>query len=803
MPRVHGARLPLIALCLIALASPLAARAQEGAKIPSPAERRAELRPLYDQMQTDPEIAALRRQLAANGKDAALIDRVLQAMPISPLDYLEIDMQARHYEIPVAKFVYVQHKRWMELHRPAAEKLYGSAYVEGLLSGWGVDTSRPEPGAPSPNKVLTSLNRNVASPAAEDYEGEIQVAVNPSNLNQLVAASNNWENDQGTDLAIFFSSDGGTTWSYTTAPTSTAYSGFPSCSGIELGGDPAVFWNDNNQVFVNYMLICATAFDTLTSMVVARSDDGGANWVAQGVIKQSWVTGTFEDKNFYVIDNYAASPYHGRHYTCWDRDNNEKIAYSTNNGVSWTEVNVPSAAAGTLDLGCEMAVENNGTLHLIFDTLDCGASSCSNERMFYTKSTTGGTSWTTPVLVRDFNLVSFSGANFPDAQDSRGINPFGAIDVDNSGGACDGRLYVTYTDVPAGKTANDAEVYLATSTNGGTSWSSGLKINDDLLNGRAQFHPTLQVDQSNGHVIVAWHDARHDSGNDSVQAYVGRSLDCGASFEGNEQVTRVSNEFNNWTWSFTNENTSDNPNFNPNQFGEYLGLDVKNGKAYVAWCDTRQFFPNFTTDTEKENLGFAVVDFTTGSTRLNFKSIFSQDGWVAESGENTNAGGGFNSSQAGPAGLIVGDTLADTQFKSIVAFDTSPIPNAATVTVAKLRLRRGTVVGSNPFTVLGNLRADVKTGFFNGNSALEAADFQAAATATAVCTMTNPANDGDWSECSFNAAGLAAINKTGTTQIRVAFSTDDNDDLSADYMGFIPGDTLFSDEMPTLEVTFQ
>ncbi len=791
------------------LASPGRAQsAAAAARLPTTAERLAAQRASYDALQKDPTFKDFQRQFEA-GTGPELLERYLTYLPISPLDYLEIDMQARHYEIAVPKPVYDEHVRWVQLHAERARELYGDVVVDSLLTGWPVDTSVAERQTLATRDAVSN-NENVASggvPAPTEYQGEIQLAVNHNNVNQIVAAANTWDGMSGSCAngiqAVFFSSDGGATWGYTCPPGPTAYSGFPSCSGIVFGSDPAVFWNDSNQVFLNYMLICRTGGVNKTSMVVARSDNGGASWSAQGVIKNSWSTGTFEDKNFYVVDNTPTSPYYGRHYTCWDRDNNEKMAYSTNNGASWTEVDLPTAASGSLDLGCDLAVQKNGTLHIVFDTLDCGVSSCSNERMFYTRSTNGGVSWSTPVLVRDFNLVAFSGSNFPDAQDTRGIGPFGAVDVDNSGGSCDGRLYVTYTDIPTGGTVNDAEVYVAYSTNNGTTWTSPAKVNDDLLNGRAQFNTTLRVDQSSGDVVVAWHDARHDSGNDSIQAYVARSLDCGASFEANTQVTKVSLDFNNWTWSFSNENTADNPNRNPNQFGEYMGLDVHAGKAYLAWMDTREFYPNYTTDPEKENLGFAVVDFSTGPYKKNFKSLYEQDGWVYESGETTNVGGGANSTTSGAWGLKAGDTLADTQLKAVVSFDTSTIPDAATIQAAKLRLKRGGVIGTNPFSILGNLTADVKNGYFNNAWPLEAADFQAAATATAVCNFSSPAADGDWAECTFSSAGKSAINKGGRTQVRVYFTLDDNDDLGSDYMGFYSADTWFADDMPVLEVTYQ
>ena len=54
--------------------------------------------------------------------------------------------------------------------------------------------------------------------------------------------------------------------------------------------------------------------------------------------------------------------------------------------------------------------------------------------------------------------------------------------------------------------------------------------------------------------------------------------------------------------------------------------------------------------------------------------------------------------------------------------------------------------------------------------------------------MSNADSNGAWSEGSLNAAGLAAINKTGTTQLRVYFTLDDNDDGKNDFIGYYSGD---------------
>jgi len=87
--------------------------------------------------------------------------------------------------------------------------------------------------------------------------------------------------------------------------------------------------------------------------------------------------------------------------------------------------------------------------------------------------------------------------------------------------------------------------------------------------------------------------------------------------------------------------------------------------------------------------------------------------------------------------------------------------------------------------------------------ALQTGDFQAAATAVQAASLTNAANNLDWSEGSLNAAGLAAINKTGTTQLRVYFNLDDDNDRIADYMGYYSGDNATAANRPQLVVTYQ
>jgi carboxypeptidase T len=191
-------------------------------------------------------------------------------------------------------------------------------------------------------------------------------------------------------------------------------------------------------------------------------------------------------------------------------------------------------------------------------------------------------------------------------------------------------------------------------------------------------------------------------------------------------------------------------------------------------------------------------------TVVTLTSIAAQDGWVLESTETSNAGGSIDATAGTTSALRVGDATSDRQYKSVVSFATSAIPDGATILSATLRLRRGTLSGTSPFSTHGTCWVDVQPGTgFSGSTALQTGDFQATATAVQATSLGNAASNGSWSEGSLNAAGLAALDKTGTTQLRVYFNLDDNDDGGNDYIGYYSGNNSTAANRPQLVVTYQ
>jgi hypothetical protein len=201
------------------------------------------------------------------------------------------------------------------------------------------------------------------------------------------------------------------------------------------------------------------------------------------------------------------------------------------------------------------------------------------------------------------------------------------------------------------------------------------------------------------------------------------------------------------------------------------------------------------------NITLTVTGGTTPVT-VTFTSQGANDGRTWESTETSNVGGGFVSSDTSTSAIRVGDLTTDRSYRSVLSFDTSSIPDTATITAATVRLVRGTISGTNPFTILGTCQVDIRNGFFGTAATLANADFEAAATATAVASLSNPTANGSASTGTLSAAGLAAISKTGTTQLKLYFTTDDNDNNAYDYIGFYGGEAATAANRPTLTITY-
>jgi hypothetical protein len=172
-----------------------------------------------------------------------------------------------------------------------------------------------------------------------------------------------------------------------------------------------------------------------------------------------------------------------------------------------------------------------------------------------------------------------------------------------------------------------------------------------------------------------------------------------------------------------------------------------------------------------------------------------QDGWILESSESSGIGGSMNSTAAT---FRLGDDAQDRQYRAILSFDTSSLPDDAIIVTAMLKIKAAGLAGTEPFDTHGLLWVDARRGAFSNNPALQATDFQAAATKLKVMTF-NKVTVNRWHNALTGSANFSLLNLSGFTQFRLRFTKDDNDDLGADYRTFYSGNSV---NKPSLWITY-
>jgi hypothetical protein len=197
--------------------------------------------------------------------------------------------------------------------------------------------------------------------------------------------------------------------------------------------------------------------------------------------------------------------------------------------------------------------------------------------IMFDKSTDGGVTWGKNVFVTaqpggwDYGVSGIFRAN--------GL-PVTACDVSNS--PYRGRVYVNWTDQRNGIVNTD--VFLISSTNGGSTWGPVKRVNNDI-SGRDQFFSWMTVDPENGHLYVIYYD-RRNTVSDLTDVYVSRSTDGGDTFT-DMKVSQTS--------FFPASATF---------FGDYTGIDARGGKVYPIWMRL---------DTTRMSVWTAPLNFNAGA----------------------------------------------------------------------------------------------------------------------------------------------------------------------------------------------
>lgn len=355
---------------------------------------------------------------------------------------------------------------------------------------------------------------------------EVTVAINPSNPENIVAASFQTGHPPKPYAGsyTYVSRDGGNSWK--TVPTSDP-------TNLVQGDDVVAFASDGTAYHAHL------AFEGIrvprprraeSGMIVNVSTDGGSSWT-EGTPAVNHINTVipFEDKPGIIVDNSATSRMLGNVYLAWTRfdvygssnpEHHSQIYFSrsTDKGRTFSmpmrisdtggdcvdSDNTVEGAVPAVGPKGEVYIAWGGPLGLVFDKSLDGGLTFGKDKVI--GEMPGG--W-------DFSIAGLDRAN--------GMPTTG---VDLSNGPNKGTLYVNWIDARNG----DPDVFVMSSRDGGDTWTKPLRVNDDALkNGKAQFFTWMSVDPVDGSVNVIFYDRRDTQGS-TTGLTMARSVDGGATF---------------------------------------------------------------------------------------------------------------------------------------------------------------------------------------------------------------------------------------------------------------------------------
>jgi hypothetical protein len=415
---------------------------------------------------------------------------------------------------------------------------------------------------------------------------EVTIAINPINPDILAAGAN---------LKSFYrSTNGGITWTESQMVSNS----------LGVYGDPVVLFDSLGNLYYAHLSNPISGW-WIDRIVVQKSTDNGLTWndgvgIGQGMQPQA------QDKEWLAVD-HTQSPYRGTIYVTWTEfdsygssnpSDSSRIRFSKSidQGETWSTAKTISDVSGdcvdsdNTDEGAVPCVGPNGEVYVAW---------AGPLGLMFDKSTNGGQTWGTDVFISDipggwdFDVSGIYRAN--------GL-PITMCDISNS--PYNGYIYVVWSDQRNG--ATDTDIFMAKSTNGGTTWSSPIKVNDDNTT-RHQFFVWSTIDPSTGHLWFVFYDRRNTTGA-ATDVFVAKSTDGGNTFE--------------------NFKVSESP-FTPTSgvfFGDYTNIAAWEGKVYPIWMRLQGSLSVWNS---------IIEDSTTIPVELNNFTAISDDGGVYLSWETS------------------------------------------------------------------------------------------------------------------------------------------------------------------------
>jgi len=416
----------------------------------------------------------------------------------------------------------------------------------------------PAFGAQPPPSPEAAIGANLSMSGTQSTRrNESCVQVNYWNPNLILSASNESANPQGQ----FYSTDGGATWQRVDLPI---------LSGDTYHSDPWVDWTSDGTAWTCTMG-CKSSKAYLR---LYQSTDNGASWVFHSTISgtQSGV-----DKQMGWVDHSTCSPYVNQMYFLWHNGNPAYVNVLPPGGSFGTPVQLSGAESTGTCIGADIKTNAYGDVFAFWPTT-------TNRRLVLRKSTDGGASWSSALVV--WTMYDAYDIGIPAMAGRRAM-------VYVTSGAyrtpTRNEVYLAWMDLSgetgctaAGNEPNTTvtstcktRIWFSRSADGGATWSAPVKINNQASK-NDQFSPWMAVDETTGAIGIAYQDTVADTGRLKSDVWFQSSADGGVTWTSAQKVTTA----------MTDE-TGSGADSTGMQYGDYNGLAGYAGTFFPSWTDRR------------------------------------------------------------------------------------------------------------------------------------------------------------------------------------------------------------------------